>query len=158
IQSTELLHSGDGSWAETNFTNNKVKFDEDVDRKGPVPVAVVATRELNSDKNENETTDDNSESFNGKTKKKASLVVVGDSDFANNQYFNFSGNGDFFLNVASWLVQEENLISIRPRERKSNPVQMDREQGSIIFLLSVIVFPGVVLGTGIRVWWRRRGL
>lgn len=158
IESTELLHSGDGSWAETDFTSDKVKYDADIDRKGPVPVAVVATRDLNTDKKENEANQENPDPLNGKTKKKTSLVVVGDSDFANNQYFNFSGNGDFFLNVASWLVQEENLISIRPRERKSNPVQMNREQGSTIFLFSVIVFPAIILGAGIRVWWRRRGL
>ena len=62
-------------------------------------------------------------------------MVIGDSDFASNQYFNFSGNGDFFLNTASFLAEEENLISIRPKERKSNPVSLTRSQGMYILML-----------------------
>ena len=86
------------------------------------------------------------------------LLVIGDSDFANNTYFGFSGNGDLFLNAASWLTQNEQLISIRPRERKNNPLQLTRAEGSMIFLLGVIVFPAVVVLVGVRIWGRRRAL
>ena len=89
---------------------------------------------------------------------KATLLVVGDSDFANNRYTSFSGNGDFFLNTISWLAEEENLISIRPKERKSTPIQMTQSRGNMIFILGVLVFPGLIATIGIRSWWRRRRL
>ena len=89
---------------------------------------------------------------------KAHLVVVGDSDFAGNQYFSLYGNGDFFLNAASWLAKEENLISIRPRKRKWSPITLTETQGNLTFILGIIVFPGLVILTGFRVWWKRRSL
>ena len=92
------------------------------------------------------------------TSKQARLVVIGDSDFASNTYFNFSGNGDFFLNVASWLVQEESLVSIRPKERQNTPVQLTQVQGNLIFMSSVIGFPLIILIIGFRTWWKRRAL
>ena len=85
-------------------------------------------------------------------------MVIGDSDFANNTYFNFSGNGDFFLNTASWLAEEENLIAIRPKERKDTPIHLTSDWGSAIFLLGTIIFPGVIVLAGIRNWWTRRRL
>ena len=41
-------------------------------------------------------------------------MLVGDSDFAANEFVNLSGNRDFFLNTLSWLAEEENLIAVRP--------------------------------------------
>lgn len=89
---------------------------------------------------------------------KANLVVVGDSDFASNSYVNLYGNGDFFLNTASWLLKEETLISIRPRQRKSSPVQLTSVQGSAMFIFGTIVFPLAVVITGSIIWWKRRAL
>ena len=43
------------------------------------------------------------------------LVVVGDSDFAANAYLGTGGNRDMFLNIVNWLAQQENMISVRPR-------------------------------------------
>ena len=39
---------------------------------------------------------------------KARIVLLGDSDFAGNEFVNLSGNRDFFLNTLSWLAEEEN--------------------------------------------------
>jgi ABC-type uncharacterized transport system involved in gliding motility auxiliary subunit len=85
-------------------------------------------------------------------------MVIGDSDFASNQYFNFSGNGDLFLNSASYLAEEENLISIRPKERKNTPLTLTRAQGALIFTLGTIIIPACTLFVGARSWWRRRRL
>jgi ABC-type uncharacterized transport system involved in gliding motility auxiliary subunit len=83
---------------------------------------------------------------------------VGDSDFASNQFFSLYGNSDFFLNTASWLAKEDNLISIRPRTRKWSPITLSDTQGNLISMLGIIVFPSLVLLTGFRVWWKRRSL
>src|SRR5207244_1328797 len=42
----QLLASSDRSWGETDFKNNQASFDEKTDLKGPVSLAVVATKDL----------------------------------------------------------------------------------------------------------------
>ncbi|MEK9629226.1 MAG: Gldg family protein [Nitrospinota bacterium] len=154
-ETVELLKTSANSWGESDFESGTVKFDEATDLKGPVPVAVVTTKLLEKGKAEKETGEPHEHK---KNQPKASLVVIGDSDFANNRYTSFSGNGDFFLNAVSWLAEEENLISIRPKEKKNTPIHLTKSWGSAIFVLGLLVFPGIVAGTGIRIWWRRRGL
>ncbi len=159
VEVTELLQTGPNSWAESDLSSSKVNFDEGIDRKGPVPVAAVAIKEISgAEEPDQKPEGDENQKQENKFAKKARLVVVGDSDFANNGYFRFSGNGDFFLNTASWLAQEENLISIRSKERKNSPLHLTRVDGSIIFILGTIVFPACVALAGIRAWWRRRRL
>ena len=158
ILTTELLKTGVNSWAEHDFeAGGTVRFDEGRDIKGPVSVAVIATKDLKDTNSGNSKTSNNVEEPK-KDKASATLLVIGDSDFSNNRYTNFSGNGDFFLNAISWLAEEENLISIRPKERKNTPVQMTQSWGNAIFMLGVIVFPGLIATIGIRNWWRRRKL
>ncbi|MFQ5481220.1 MAG: GldG family protein [Nitrospinaceae bacterium] len=171
IETTELLFSGPNSWAETEYRQMPWTFDKNKDSRGPLPVAVAVTKTLTAPPGEasgpagadantpapaSDAAGSSGEPFN--PAKKASLVVIGDSDFATDQYFDFSGNGDFFSNTASWLLQEETLISIRPRERKNTPLPLTSTQGNLTFVLGTIVFPGAVLLLGVRVWWRRRGL
>ncbi len=48
--------------------------------------------------------------------RKRRIVVFGDSDFVTNGYLGIPGNRDLFLNSVNWLAQQENLISIRPRD------------------------------------------
>ncbi len=160
ITTTELLKTGANSWAESNFNlGETVSYDEGKDIKGPVPVSVIAIKELGETSPENPSTpESNTEPKENKPSLKATLLVVGDSDFSNNRYTNFSGNGDFFLNAVSWLAQEEQLISIRPKERKNTPIQMTQSMGSAIFIMGIFVFPGLIAAIGIRIWWRRRRL
>ena len=89
--------------------------------------------------------------------KKAGIVVFGDSDFASNNYLNLSGNRDLFLNTVSWLAEEENLIAIRPKEGGSFFTPVTATQERLIFWLSMIVLPAVVVGSGVATYmWRRR--
>ncbi len=50
------------------------------------------------------------------SEQKTRLVVVGDSEFANNLYYSAQGNGNLFMNIISWLAEEEDLIAIRAKE------------------------------------------
>ncbi len=160
IETTELMQSGPNSWAETDFESKKVKFDAGVDRMGPVPIAVLASK---GDKEKPEPPAghppvDDAEAGPPPSGPQSRFLVIGDSDFANNSFFRVAGNGDFFLNAASWLAEEENLIAIRPKERKDSPLQLTRATGSALFFLGMVVFPGMVVFAGIRNWWRRRRL
>ena len=161
LETMEILFSGPKSWAESDYQSGKVRLDPGIDLQGPVPVAVVSSKEIiPADRVEPnpDAPPDAQPSGPPASVKKAHLVVVGDSDFAGNQYFSLYGNGDFFLNAASWLAKEENLISIRPRKRKWSPITLTETQGNLTFILGIIVFPGLVILTGFRVWWKRRSL
>ncbi len=154
---SELLQTGANSWAEMDFAGKKVKFDEGVDMQGPVTIAVVASKKPDS-ADSPKTGDDGKEATKGPSQKHGNLVVLGDSDFANNTYFNFSGNGDFFLNTTSWLAEEETLISIRPKERKDSPINLTSDLGAALFFTGTVLFPGVIVLVGVRKWWTRRRL
>ena len=158
---TEFLLTGANSWGEINLNalkEGQSQFDEKSDIKGPVAVAVVSTREIPTEKEKKSENDNKTDPpTDQKNIKKAHLTVIGDSDFASNQYFNFSGNGDLFLNVASFLAEEENLISIRPKERKNSPLSLTSDQGMLILMLGLLT-PSFVIFIGVRTWWRRRRL
>jgi len=137
VNVTELASTSASSWAEKDldllFQNSEAKQDPG-DRQGPVPVAAVAEEA-------------------GKGTK---IVVFGDAEFANNRFFNYYYNGDLFMNVLNWLAGEEDLISIRPRMARASRVQLTADQTNLIFYLSVLIIPEILLIFGIGVWWRRR--
>jgi len=87
---------------------------------------------------------------------KARIVVVGTADFASNQFLGAQGNRDFFLNVVSWLAEEEDLISIRAKDPKQNPVVLTSGQSRLVLGLPLLVLPGAVLICGIGVIMQRR--
>jgi len=158
VETTELLLTGDNSWAESELDSTQVKFDEGRDTKGPVPVAVLASRVVAGAGNEKKSEEPLEGDGKAPEPAKSRLMVVGDADFASNQYINFSGNGDFFLNTSSWLTEEKTLISIRPRNRKDTPIELTRSGGTVLFFLGMVVIPGCVALAGLRNWWRRRKL
>src|SRR5262249_55950364 len=112
-------------------------FDEKTDLKGPVSLAVVATKDLGENK-------------------KARLVVYGDSDFASNQGFGLQGNGNLFLNTISWLAQDENFISIRAKNPEDRRLTMTEAQGTLVSYVMLLFLPGAVLFAGVSVWMKRR--
>lgn len=93
-----------------------------------------------------------------KPKREGRLAVFGDSDFASNTYYNLSGNGNLFLNTVNWLTEEADLISIQPKTSSPRTIQLTPSQGRMIFFVSLIILPLIVLVTGISIWVRRRTL
>ena len=50
-----------------------------------------------------------------------------------NQFLNIQGNRDFFLNTVSWLAEQEDQISIRPKDTKQTPVFLTSQQAQAVF-------------------------
>ena len=84
------------------------------------------------------------------------VVVIGDSDFPANGTLGIQGNRDLFMNTVGWLSQQENLISIRPKDTDDRRVTLTATQQNNITWLSLLVIPAFVFGTGVYTWWRRR--
>lgn len=134
---SSLFESNERSWGETDTKSNGVSFDEKKDLKGPVSLAVVATKDLPENK-------------------KARLVVFGDSDFASNSAFGLQGNGNLFLNTVSWLAQDESFISIRTKNPEDRRLTLTEAQGRLVSYVTLLFLPVGVLAAGISVWMKRR--
>lgn len=144
VSAVEIVKSSPSAWAESDvegvFKRGEAAQD-DSDIKGPVSLAVAVTgkhKEMGFDKE-------------GETK----LVVVGDADFASNQFFGQLFNRDLVLNTMAWLGGEEQQISIRPRAIQASRAQLGPAETRRIFYLSVLVLPELLLFLGLTVWWRR---
>jgi ABC-type uncharacterized transport system involved in gliding motility auxiliary subunit len=145
IQRVVLVSSSQQSWAEsdlaalTNQTQGgeppKVQPDQGVDLIGPVSLAMTA-----EDRD-----------------KGARLVVFGDSDFASDTFYNQLGNGDIFVNSVDWAAEQENLISLTPKDQVQRLlIPPGRYMLNLILLATVFILPGSVLLAGVIVWWQRR--
>jgi ABC-type uncharacterized transport system involved in gliding motility auxiliary subunit len=73
-----------------------------------------------------------------------------------NAYFSLQGNGNLFLNMVSWLAQDEDLISIRPKPVDDRRILLSQSQLAMLRLLAMFLLPGIVLVAGIIVVWNRR--
>ena len=148
-----FLETGPRSWAETDtkalLTTGQVKFDENKDKKGPVTIgsAVSAAAAAPPTAKPEDAS---------APKPETRVAVVGDSDFAANSGLGIQGNRDLFMNTVGWLSQQENLISIRPKDADDRRVTLTATQQANLNWLSLLVIPGFIFATGVYTWWRRR--
>jgi ABC-type uncharacterized transport system involved in gliding motility auxiliary subunit len=152
VQASPLAQTSRQSWGETDknvFQTGKATPDPN-EKTGPLAVAVVATVDAQTDAKPEPAADA------PKKPAKARIVVVGTADFASNQFLGAQGNRDFFLNVVSWLAEEEDLISIRAKDPKQNPVVLTSAQSKLVWMLPLVGLPGLVLICGIMVIAQRR--
>lgn len=146
------------SWAETNRESIKqeaVYFQEWEDRKGPVPIAVVA--EVSAGVQNTDVQQAGKEG--AMPPAPGRMVVCGDSDFASNLFFTVLGNKDFFLNIVGWLAEAEELISVRHKKEESypfSPLFLTENQKKLIFWCSVVLQPLIILSVGIVIYVRRK--
>jgi ABC-type uncharacterized transport system involved in gliding motility auxiliary subunit len=146
VSAMALARTSSESWGETNqdqIRTGQVKPDPG-EARGPLTIAAVATI-------------DAKDAPADRKGAKARIVLVGDSDFAANEFVNLSGNRDFFLNTLSWLAEEENLIAVRPKESRGAPVFLTAAQGQVMFLVPVVLVPLAVIVAGVVAVARRRG-
>jgi ABC-type uncharacterized transport system involved in gliding motility auxiliary subunit len=144
-----LALTSEYSWAEKDLKTKPFKYNEGRDTAGPVPVAVVGTKFLVVDTEE--TADEDTEPT-----PEARVVIFGNAGFAANSFFYVQGNRELFLNTINWLADEEELIAIGPKDRTMDLLTMNRVQGNLFFIISVLLLPTMVLVVGVLVTLRRR--
>jgi ABC-type uncharacterized transport system involved in gliding motility auxiliary subunit len=88
--------------------------------------------------------------------RQASLLLVGDADFASNTYYALLGNGALFVNAVNHLAQQEQLLDIRPRHYEGKSVQLTNRQMQLSFFVSSVLLPLLALALGAWRWWRQR--
>jgi ABC-type uncharacterized transport system involved in gliding motility auxiliary subunit len=91
------------------------------------------------------------------TAKESRLVVFGNSNFAVDGLFGQQLNGDVFLNSVSWLSQQDQqLLSIRPKEPKNRRIIISTFQANLLTISALFLLPLIGLVTGFIIWWKRR--
>jgi gliding motility-associatede transport system auxiliary component len=159
VNVTALARTSSRSWGETDksvFQHGEAKPDPG-EKTGPLPVAMVATLDEQAQASP-QSKPAGSPAAEDKKPAKSRIVVVGTADFASNQFLGAQGNRDFFLNVVSWLAEQEDQISIRPKDTRQNPVVLTAAQSNLVLWLPLFVLPGAVLLCGIAVVIHRRRL
>jgi ABC-type uncharacterized transport system involved in gliding motility auxiliary subunit len=84
------------------------------------------------------------------------VIVVGDSDFASNRFLNAQVNRDLFLNMASWLAEDEDLLGIRPKPLANRRILLTEGQKFYLFWSLVVALPFLTIVAGLLLWYRRR--
>jgi ABC-type uncharacterized transport system involved in gliding motility auxiliary subunit len=185
LTTQDLVRTSNASWAETDLTlKEPVRMDEGKDRAGPVSLAVAATirppePEVETKAStegappaegedqpaegedqpaaEAKTAPDEEKAADAPAKPEGRVVAVGDADFASNTLLGFPGNRDLFLNMVSWLAQDTDLISIRPKEPQDQRLILTGGQQLNLAWTSLILIPFSFVALGVLTWWRRRG-
>jgi ABC-type uncharacterized transport system involved in gliding motility auxiliary subunit len=164
----KLVETSPASWAEGDLAlKAPVDAKGKDDRQGPIALAAVVTVRAPEPSPSPEASPSPSPSPSAspspgeeekaeEKKPEGRVVAFGDSDWASNTLLGFQGNKDLFLNAVAWLSQDTDLISIRPREPDDQRLFLTANQSQNVWLVSVILLPGLFVALGIGAWWRRR--
>jgi ABC-type uncharacterized transport system involved in gliding motility auxiliary subunit len=135
---TKLFDSSATSLATEKLNSPNIDPRDPKNKKGPLTLAAAGTYNT------------------GKENSQGRFVVVGCSEWLANSFIGFNGNRDLALNTMNWLSSDEDLISIRPKDRDDRRITMTEAQMNWVRLTSQFVFPLAVVIAGVTVWWRRR--
>ena len=174
------------SWAESDQKSEKLEFNEGKDLKGPLTLGVALTRKLSNQTSPTPTPIPTNSptpiptnsptpiptnsptpiptnsptpipTNSPATAKESRLVVFGNSNFAVDGLFGQQLNGDVFLNSVSWLSQQDQqLLSIRPKEPKNRRIIISTFQANLLTISALFLLPLIGLVTGFIIWWKRR--
>jgi ABC-type uncharacterized transport system involved in gliding motility auxiliary subunit len=146
VKAQPLARTNPGSWGETDLAGVKKGVASDTAADLKAPLIVTAILDI-----------DNGVFAAGVTPGAAAKIALsGSSEFADNTYLGTSGNQDLFLNTISYLADESDMISIRPKEKSFEPLFLSAIQGRMLFIIPTLVLPLLVIAAGAMVFIRRR--
>src|SRR5215470_19339776 len=134
----KLFDSSSRSLATSNLSSAAVEVNDPKNKKGPLTIAAAGTYAT------------------GKENTQGRFAVFGSSTWAANRFINFNGNNDLAMNTINWLSSDEDLISIRPKDKDDRRITMTRAQMNFVRMTSQFLLPLAVVIAGVSVWWKRR--
>ena len=134
----KLFSTSESSLATTKLNSPEIDPNDPKNAKGPFPIAAAGTYNT------------------GKENSQGRFVVIGSSAWAANSFLAFNGNRDLAMNTINWLASDEDLISIRPKDREDRRITLTKAQMNWLTISSQILLPLLVIVGGVSVWWRRR--
>ncbi len=133
------------SWAETD--PDTLEFDIDEEVAGPLPIAIVV-----------EAVGELAGGLYGDSDALISLnmILIGDTDFASNNYFGSADNADLFVNSVNYLAKDFELISIRAKTETNRQLFLTRNERDFVRWSGWLLMPALISLFGFWTWWRRR--
>ena len=132
-----LTASTKESWGESN-RNLTVKYDDLLDRPGPVPIAFVV--------------------WEPKDKKDASdtrMAVFTDADFLSNAFIKQYSNAQMGLNAVNWLSELDYHVLIDRKDIAVERLDLTSQQKRAVVVI-LWAMPLLIAGTGVMVWMRQK--
>jgi ABC-type uncharacterized transport system involved in gliding motility auxiliary subunit len=138
------LRSGDTSWSETGTMEGEIFSGDNHDElPGPLNIGITLSR---------------SHQLDDGSLFEQRVVVIGDADFLSNRYLGNGSNLELGLNLINWLSHDDNLIAISPRPAPDTRLELSQSQKIVISFTFLLVIPLLLIGTGMRIWLKRRKL
>ena len=133
------------SWSELD--PETLEFNIDTEVAGPLPVAVVveAVGEIAG-----------GVYSDGETLVTMNMIVIGDTDFATNNYFGSANNSDLFVNAVNYLAKDFELIAIRTKTDANRQLFLTKNERDFVRWSGWLLMPFLISIFGFWTWWRRR--
>ncbi|QHI68212.1 GldG family protein [Tichowtungia aerotolerans] len=141
-QITPLAFSSDSSWSESRPDQSPAKYDEGVDLRGPISMAVAVEKGATPGLLDMQI-------------RPARMVVFGDSGFVSNGGLT-GGDTSLFMSSLNWLLSREELMAIAPKEANDSRLKLARSDTRVLFLSTVCGIPALAALFGILLWLLRR--
>jgi ABC-type uncharacterized transport system involved in gliding motility auxiliary subunit len=87
---------------------------------------------------------------------KLNMILIGDADFATNNYFGSANNSDLFVNAVNYLAQDFELISIRTKTDSNRQLFLTKNERDFVRWSGWLLMPFLISIFGFWTWWRRR--
>ena len=144
---TPLVETSADGWGETDIkelqkTGRPAKDDKDV--KGPVCLVAAAESAAAAGRRDAE------------PKKRARVVVFGDSDWVSNCGIANAANRLLLTSAANWALEREALVAIPPKNADQVAVTLSRRDVGLIAFFVLLLLPAAAVGLGLAIWVRRR--
>ncbi|MCW8888421.1 MAG: GldG family protein [Gammaproteobacteria bacterium] len=145
-QAIPFLQSLERSWSEHQPLQGMIQFDEESDQQGPLNIGVLLERTVESG--------DQSGTETASTSQR--IAVIGDGDFISNAYLGNGANQELGDRLLNWLSFDDELISIPPKVAPDINLQLTPNLAILFGFGFLILIPGLLLGSGVWIWLRRR--
>lgn len=131
--------------------NQKYNPDTDLKSSGGLVMAWLLTGAEIQQQNQDGTT-----TGTGQYYETPEIIVIGDSDFANNTNYVNGDNSTFFLQMVNYLTQNKSVVTIDRKVFQTRRLILTQEKATFLNISSIALLPAIVLVLGVVVWWQRR--
>lgn len=140
ISVTPLIRASPRYWGERQYLEELPIVDEE-DTLPPIYVAASVERGAVLDASERADS--------------SRMVVVSNSTLLDKQTM-MAVSRDFVAAGVNWLMSREKLIGTPPKPKRSYRIELTKRQHELIFWVTSVTLPGIVLGLGFMIWASRR--
>lgn len=132
-----VLQTPESSWTETGALEGEVRFNENTEeQRGPLPIAVSIERLINE--------------------KNQRIIVMGDADFASDQFIGNGANFAFAESTMLWLSGETDALNFVTQAAPDADLILNNKQVITISVLFLFCIPLLLLLTAAILAWRQR--